>query len=275
MVRDYKNAVMKELRDQLVRYAPKDKKPAQMERAEELFRDIRDDVEYSYHYVCLRITEYQSEIFEDILMEAADVRSDLLSLIEDLSESVDFPGDSVPEKVWTIDELCRRFNVASKTISRWRKTMLCGRKFLFDGKRRVGFLDSSVEWFVRNHQNHIERSSRFSQLTETEKQQFIKKGRELAALGITPAEVARLLAQISGRSPETIRSASCWEMIFCAPSILACAILPRMSWRYSLQSNPMDELNASTDSAVDLENRPPHNFSDMISPSPPTTSPVL
>ena len=206
MVRNYKNAVMKELRDQLVRYAPKDKKPAQMDRAEELFCDVRDGVEYSYHYVCLRITEYQSDIFEDVLMEAADVRSDLLSLIEDLSESVDIPGDSVPEKVWTIDELCRRFNVASKTISRWRKTMLCGRKFLFDGKRRIGFLDHSVDWFVRNHQKHVERSSRFSQLSETEKQQFIKKGRELAAMGITPAEVIRRLAQNSQRSLETIRT---------------------------------------------------------------------
>ena len=206
MVGDYKNAVMKELRDQLVRYAPKDKKTVQMERAEELFRDVRDGIAYSYQYVCLRITEYQSEIFEDVLMEAADVRSDLLSLIEDLSESVEIPGDSAPEKVWTIDELSRRFNVTSKTISRWRKTMLCGRKFLFDGKRRIGFLDSSVEWFVRNHQQHIERSGRFSQLSEAEKRRFVKKGRELAASGVTPAEVIRQLAQNSVRSQETIRS---------------------------------------------------------------------
>ena len=69
MIRDYKNAVMKELCDQLVRYAPKDKKPAQIDRAEELFRDIRDKIEYSYKYVCLRITEFRSEIFEDVMME--------------------------------------------------------------------------------------------------------------------------------------------------------------------------------------------------------------
>jgi len=207
MVRDYKNAVMKELRDQLVRYAPKDKKSAQMDRAEELFRDIRDDLEYSYKYVCLRITEYKSEIYEDVLMEAADVRSDLLLLIEELSDSVDIPGNSAPEKVWTIEELCRRFHVASKTISRWRKTMLCGRKFLFNGRRRIGFLDSSVDWFVKVNQKHIERSGRFSQLSATEKQQFIKKGRELAASGVAPTKVVRLLAQFSGRSLETIRSA--------------------------------------------------------------------
>jgi RNA polymerase primary sigma factor/RNA polymerase sigma factor len=83
--------------------------------------------------------------------------------------------------------------------------MLSGRKFLFNGKRRIGFLDSSVEWFAGNHQKFIERSSRFSQLSETEKQQFIQKGRELAAMGTTPNEAVRILSQISGRSPETIR----------------------------------------------------------------------
>ena len=206
MLKDYKNAVMKELRDQLVRYAPKDKKTAQMDRAEELLREIRDEIVYSYKYVCLRITEYQSEIYEDIPMAADDVRCDLLLFIEDLSESVDIAQETVSEKVWTIDELCRRFNVASKTIARWRKTRLSGRKFLFDGKRRVGFLDSSVAWFVQDNQNHIERSSRFSQLTETEKQQFVRNGRELASLGLTPTEVARQLALRSGRSVETIRS---------------------------------------------------------------------
>lgn len=205
MIRDYINAVMKELRDQLVRYAPKDKKVMQVDRAEELFREIRDDIDYSYKYVCLRITEYRSEIYEDIPMTATDVRCDLLLLIEDLSDSVAIPCESVSEKVWTIDELCRRFNVTSKTIARWRKNKLCGRKFLFDGKRRVGFLDSSVDWFLKDNQKHVERSGRFSRLTETEKQQFVKKSRELASRGLTPTETARQLAAAGERSVETIR----------------------------------------------------------------------
>ena len=205
MNKTYNTAALEELRDQLVRYIPKDKKLAQMDRAEELFREIRDDIGYSYKYIYIRITEFPSEVFEDVTLNAADVRADLLLLIEDLSDSVDIADDEMPEKVWTIDELCRHFNVASKTISRWRRTMLSGRKFLFDGKRRVGFLDTSVDWFVKNYANRIERSSRFSKLTESEKLQFVQKGRELAALGITPTEVARRLSENSGRSVETIR----------------------------------------------------------------------
>jgi len=205
MPRHYKNAVMKELSDQLVRYAPKDKKLAQMDRAEELFRDIRDNVGYSYKYVCLRITDFQSEIFEEMMMDAADVRCDLLLLIQDLSVSVDLTVESVSGKVWTIDEICHRFHVTAKTVSRWRQYALCGRLFLIDGKRRVGFFDSSVEWFTHNRQKLIERSSRFHLLTETEKQRFIKQGRELAVQGLTPTQVACRLAVNSGRSAETIR----------------------------------------------------------------------
>ena len=206
MNKDYKNAVIAELRDQLVRrYVPRDKKIGQIDRAEELFFDLDESIDYSYRYVCLRIAEFQSEIYEDVLMNAKDLRSDLILFIEDLSDSIDIPVESVAQKVWTIDELCERFNVTSKTISRWRKTMLSGRRFLFDNKRRVGFLDHSVEWFVKNNPERVERGSRFSQLSEAEKQEFVKQGRKLAAKGMNPTEVARQLAQESGRSVETIR----------------------------------------------------------------------
>ena len=207
MNKDYKNVIMAELRDQLVRlFTPRDKRIAQMDRAEELFREIRDGIDYSYKYVFLRITEMQSKVYDkDTLMNARELRADLLLLIEDLSESVDVSAESVSGKVWTIDELCERFNVSSKTISRWRKTMLAGRRFLFDNKRRVGFHDGSVEWFLGTNPERVERSSRFSQLTEAEKQTLVKQGRELAATGMSPTEVARRLAQTSGRSVETIR----------------------------------------------------------------------
>jgi RNA polymerase primary sigma factor/RNA polymerase sigma factor len=138
-------------------------------------------------------------------MNGDDVRHDLLLLIEDLSDSAEIDSRSVQEKIWTIDELCKRFNVASKTISRWRKEWLSGRKFLFNNKKRVGFLDSSVNWFVEHHSERIQRGSRYSHLNETEKFDFITKGRELAAQGISLTETAHRLAENSGRSIETIR----------------------------------------------------------------------
>ena len=205
MHKSYKNPVLQELRDQQVRYLPLDKKLEQLERVELLFREIEDDREYSYKYLCLRITEFMTEIYEDTLMAGKDVRRDLLFLIEDLSDSAKIDSAGVPEKIWTIDELCRRFHVASKTISRWRKEKLSGRKFLFGDKKRIGFLDSAVDWFVSQDPERVARGSRFSPLTPDEKKQLIREGRKLAALGLSQTETARRLAKTSGRSVETVR----------------------------------------------------------------------
>ena len=58
--------------------------------------------------------------------------------------------------VLAIDDVTQRFNVTSKTIQRWRKRGLPGRRFVFpDGKRRVGFLLSSVERFFNAHREQI------------------------------------------------------------------------------------------------------------------------
>ncbi|MDR1383598.1 MAG: sigma-70 family RNA polymerase sigma factor [Planctomycetaceae bacterium] len=205
MNKDYRNAILKELRDQLVRYVPKDKKLEQISRAEELLHEIDNRRIYSYKYLSIRVTEFGTDVYEDVLMSGDDVRYDLLLLIEDLSDSAEIDSCSVNEKIWTIDELCKRFNVASKTISRWRKEQLSGRKFLFNNKKRVGFLDSSVNWFVEHNSERIQRGSRYNHLSETEKVDLIKKSRELAAQGISQTETARRLAENSGRSPETIR----------------------------------------------------------------------
>jgi RNA polymerase primary sigma factor/RNA polymerase sigma factor len=205
MNKDYRNVILQKLRDQLVRYVPKDKKLEQINRAEELLHEINDRKIYSYKYLSLRITEFGTEIYEDVLMNGDDVRHDLLALIEDLSDSAEMNSRSAQEKIWTIDELCKRFNVASKTISRWRREQLSGRKFLFGKKKRIGFLDSSVNWFVEHNSKRIQRGSRYHHLSETEKFDFIQKSREFAAQEISLTETARRLAENSGRSVEAIR----------------------------------------------------------------------
>ncbi len=48
----------------------------------------------------------------------------------------------------TVEELSQLFKVSTKTISRWRQQGLVSRRFVFDGRKRVGFLKSSVDTFV-------------------------------------------------------------------------------------------------------------------------------
>ena len=98
------------------------------------------------------------------------------------------------------------FNVSTKTISRWRQQGLVSRKFIFDGgRKRVGFLHSSVDHFVKHNRDKVKRGERFSQLTKHDKDEIIDRARRLARAGGCPAEVTRRIAKSMSRSVETIR----------------------------------------------------------------------
>ena len=115
-------------------------------------------------------------------------------------------AENIGEQVLTVEELAKQFNVSTKTISRWRELGLVSRRLVFDGRKRVGFLRSSVDRFVKNNQERVARGSRFSQLTDEQRQEIIDRARRLASAGGGQSEISRRLAKRAGRSVETIRS---------------------------------------------------------------------
>jgi len=125
--------------------------------------------------------------------------------VEDLSDSADIPVESAGEEVWTVEDVSKRFNVSSKTVSRWRDRGLVSRRFRFGGRKRVGFLRSSVERFVTKHSDDVDRGSQFSQLSSEEREQLIRRARRLAKAGGCPTEISQRLARKFHRSPETVR----------------------------------------------------------------------
>ena len=115
-------------------------------------------------------------------------------------------SNTPPERVYTVEELSKHLNVSTKTISRWRRQGLVGFRFVSDGCQRVGFLESSVHRFVRENPGRVSRGAEFHRLTDDERQRLVDRARHLADGGWSPPEVAKHLAQNSGRSDETIRS---------------------------------------------------------------------
>ena len=114
-------------------------------------------------------------------------------------------GPSAADEVLSIEDLARQFNVSTKTISRWRDHGLVAQRFTVDGRRRVGFLKSAVESFIRANPLRIERGSRFSQLSDEEHGKIIGWAKRLALAGACPADVHRRIAARLGRSVETVR----------------------------------------------------------------------
>lgn len=115
-------------------------------------------------------------------------------------------ASAVGERVLTVVELARQFHVSTKTISRWRRRGLVSRRFVFDGRKRLSFLQSSVDRFLALNQERVRRAGRFSRLTDEDRQQIVERARRWAEAGECPAKVTRRTAQETGRSAETVRS---------------------------------------------------------------------
>jgi RNA polymerase primary sigma factor len=201
----YRNPALRQLMDQQVRFAPRDVRISQMLQAERLFDEIEADREYGYQELCQRLTGYRPESYPDLSISGDDTRHDLRLLIEDLSDSVDLKADAMPEPVLTVDEVSKRFNVSTKTVDRWRDRGLVSFRLMFGNRKRVGFLASSLDRFVKTHPDDVARGSRFSQLSDIEREEIVSRARRLARHGGCPSEISKRIARKMGRAAETIR----------------------------------------------------------------------
>lgn len=205
MQKDYRTPEIKQLCLQQARFAPREQRLAQLDRSERLLLDIQTDKIYPYEFLCYRITGYRPTENPTAKISGLDARHDLRLFVEDLSDSLNIRANAMPEPVLTVEELSEKFNVSTKTISRWREQGLVSRRFIFDGRKRVGFLQSSVDRFVAHNREKVQRGARFSQLTDEERDEIVDRARRLAKAGGCPAEVTKRVARRMNRSVETIR----------------------------------------------------------------------
>ncbi len=202
---DYCSPEIRQLRDQQVRYAPREKRVDQVNRAERLASEIDPGRTYTYEYLCYRITDFRPENGPVAKITGANALHDLRLFISDLSDSADISAEAAGEPVLTVSDLSKRFNVSTKTVARWRQQGLVERRLRVDGRKQVAFLQSSVDRFVLSHPERVNRGARFSQLTEEEREKIVHRARRLANRGASTSQVITRLARCTGRSPETVR----------------------------------------------------------------------
>lgn len=205
MNNEYRIASIRELRDQQIKFAPRGKRSEQADRAEKLLTEIDPVRDYPFDFLFYRVTEVRPDSTGYRLIKGTDVVHDLRLFVEDITDSMNLRVEEAAEPVHTVEDLSKMFNVSTKTISRWRDQGLVSRRFLAEGRKRVGFLHSSVERFVSQNKNRVVRGERFSQLSDSERDDILDRARRIAATGANLSEVARTVAQEVGRSTETIR----------------------------------------------------------------------
>ena len=200
----YTNPVIRQLRDRIIRGAPCDRQIAQADLAEKLLGELDPDRTYSCRYLCAQITD-QPASGPPMRITGSQASRDLQLFVEDLSDAANLSATEAGEPVLTLEDLSRKLNVSTKTISRWREQGLVSRRFVVDGRKRVGFLQSSVERFVRRNKNLVERAAHFSQLTDRQREEIVAAARRSAESGGSPRRITGALARQTGRSVETIR----------------------------------------------------------------------
>jgi RNA polymerase sigma factor (sigma-70 family) len=198
---------LKELAVQQVRFVPPARRLEQLARAEKLLTEVEPARFYPYQYVCYRITDFRPESYPELLIEGWLLEHDLCVLIEALARTTPaVPVETLSEPVLTLEQISKQLNVSTKTITRWRERGLVGRRVLANGRRQMGFVQSVVDRFLAGNQDRVARSAQFSQLSEAEKEEIIRRASRLSRVqGSTLTEISRRIARRMGRSPETIR----------------------------------------------------------------------
>jgi hypothetical protein len=206
-VKTYKSLALKELADQQVRFAPPPRRLEQLKRAEHLLTEIDPNRAYPYQFVCYRVTDFRSEVNPGLLIPGEDLVHDLGLWINELATSLPaIPVEDVGEPVLSTEEISKKLSVTTKTINRWRKRGLIGIPVIYKGHRQMGFLPSLVDPFLAANKVRLEKSGKFTQLSQAEKDEILRRARRFARLGIgSLSEVSRRIARRLYRSPETVR----------------------------------------------------------------------
>jgi len=180
---------------------------AGIERAVQL---IDPDKEYPFSFVAFHVTGYaprNNRSATEIGLRGKSLIQDLAGLAEELTAEQPLPVDPALGVVHDADGLAARFNVSTKTISRWRKRGLIGCWFAEPGERpRIAYTSRSVRIFVGRNRDLIRRGSSFQLMTDDEREAIITRAREIVASGdSTLHAVTQRLADETGRAVETIR----------------------------------------------------------------------
>jgi len=186
---------LKQLTDQQVRFAPPAKREEQLGRVEKLLVEIEPEKKYPYQYICFRITEFRPDSYPDLLIDGGDLKHDLKRMIQALGG-----------RIWTLAEVSRELNVSTKTVRRWKARGLVGLPMISNGRRQLGYPQLVIDDFLTNNKEHVERGGRFSQLSDEEKDNILRRARRLSRVaGGSLTEVSRRIARRLGRSVETVR----------------------------------------------------------------------
>jgi RNA polymerase primary sigma factor/RNA polymerase sigma factor len=205
---EYQHTKFQELEKQLL-LSPPPFRRRHADRLEQLITSLDPETDYSYEFIYFRATGFRPAGASLQSYRGSELHTDLLHLLHRISQSAPTEAAEVPEPVLSIEQVAAACNVAQRTVFRWHRKGLVSRAYVFpDGRRRTGVRKSALDQFSAANKALVERSGRFSRLSEAEREEILRQARTLDVQG-GPSRTAAA-AQIAGRvgrAKETIRLA--------------------------------------------------------------------
>jgi RNA polymerase sigma factor (sigma-70 family) len=199
------------LRDFFAQYesAPKEQEQKIVQAVEKLMPLIDPVREYPLEFVVYRLTgiRSQTDAFGQVIM-GRQLMDDLRIWLNRRTVQAAVPIRQATEKIFTVEELSRLLSVSSRTIRRWQKRGLAGHIFLFaDGRKRLGFPESSMDRFRATHSKLIEDARQFRLLSKAEKKAIVEAFEKLADQDpeLSRNQIIGQLIRQTGRARETLR----------------------------------------------------------------------
>ncbi len=191
-----------------LRFTPEKKRLKQLDAVEELYAVIDSEKEYPFEFVCFRITDFHPKgPAAEELIKGDELLDDLRIFISRLSGRLARPVAEQSQNIYTIEELAQTLAVSTKTIHRWRERGLIARKYIFDdGRKRFGFLQSTVDKFFTANPDLAAKAKNYSRLTDTQKQRIITQAAKLTAdTDLSRRQIINRISAETGKCHETIR----------------------------------------------------------------------
>ena len=188
------------------RYTPSRALVRQIDRAERLASEVDPAIAYPEDWVIFRITGFRPDVPNPRMIPGEALRADLSALVERISDRARLERASMGDAL-TPAELGDRWSISRKTIERYRRRGLVGRRVASGpGPTRLVFSRRAVEAFERENPERLAGAGGFERLTDDERRRIVNRAaRYRARLGWTRNQIIGRLAARTGRSRETIR----------------------------------------------------------------------
>jgi len=203
----YRNAPVAELARQFA-FTPRARKLEQLARLRQFAPKLDPRQAYPYDFICYQITRFRPVDAPHAVFDGASLKTDLMTLLHALSDSLDLPIQWAGEPVVGLDEVCRAYDVSLKTLRRWRARGLVALRFIFpDRRKRTGICQSDLEAFVESHPDIIGRTSAYSYIDASTHRAILGRAFELSLHDeLTATEAVGRLAREFSCSHAAVRS---------------------------------------------------------------------